>query len=106
MVKKVVASLVLVGSLAIGSAGVAAAAASSDCSNAPATIARLQAEEAQVASALASLQAKTVHGRHGASRLEREVDFLTRAEARLASRVSKLQSRCPSKGGSGGGIIA
>jgi hypothetical protein len=108
MVKKILVSLVLAGSLAAGSAGAAAAAPKSNCTKAPATIARLKAEEAQLTSTLASLQGKATSGDHETWRLERRIESLIRDEARLALRVSKLQARCPSGGGSGGGgtIIA
>ncbi len=103
MVKKVVASLVVAGSLGLGSASVAGAAPSSNCANAPARIARLQAEEAQVGSILTSLQARAAHGGREARRLQWPIAFLTRTEARIVSQVTKLQARCPSSGGSGGG---
>jgi hypothetical protein len=108
--KKVVASLVLVGSLAAGSAGVAGAAPKPNCTNAPATIAQLKAEETQVASVLASLHAMAAQGGRDTAWLQWPIAFLTRGEARLAAEVSKLQTRCPSitttgGTGSGGGNI-
>ncbi len=102
MVKKMVTSVVLVGSLAIGSAGGASADPKPSCTNAPAVIARLQAAESQLGSVLASLQAKAAGGRHEARRLHREIEFLTRVEARLASRVTELQARCPGATTGGG----
>jgi len=99
MMKKVVASLVLTGSLAIGSAGIAGAAPGPNCTKAPAVIARLQAEEAHVASLLATLQAKAAGAGHEAWRQRRSIALLTRAEADLVSQVSNLQTRCPSAGG-------
>ncbi len=105
-VKKVIASLVLAGSVAMGSAGVAAAAPSPGCANAPATIARLTAQESHVASVLASLHARVPHGRRQASRLERRIAFLTGVEGRLAARVGRVQAQCTtSSGGSGGGTV-
>jgi len=103
MVKKVVVSLALAGSLAAISAGGAGAASVPNCSNAPAAISHLQAEEAQVASTLASLQAMTATGKHEARWLQMSIAFLTRAEAGLAARVSLLQAQCPSQEYSGYG---
>jgi len=111
MVKKVVGALVLAGSLAMGSAGVAGAAPSPNCTNAPAVIARLQTEESNVASVVASLQAIAARGGREARWLQWPIAFLTRVEAGLASRVSSLQALCPSGGGSsssgsGGGTVS
>jgi len=107
MVKKVMASLALAGSIAIGSAGMAAAAPSANCTRAPARIARLQAEESHVASLVATFQGTVPHGRRQASRIERRIAFLTGVEARLASEVSNVKTQCPSgsDGGSGGGVV-
>jgi|GEM_PF-2822540 len=103
MVKKVVASLVLAGSIATGSAGVATAAPGPHCTNAPTRIARLQAQEAAVASALTSLEARAANGGRAAFRLHRDIALLTRAEARLTAQVSALEARCPSTGTSNTG---
>ncbi len=103
MVKKVVASLALAGSLAMVSSGVAEAAPGPNCTNAPAVIARLQSEETHVASVLARLQGIAAHGGREARWLQWPIAFLTHAEAGLASEVSTLQARCPSSTGSGGG---
>jgi hypothetical protein len=108
MVRKVVASLALAGSLAMGCAGAAVACtpnstpnSGSSCTNEPALVARLQAQEAQVASRLASMQAMAAQGGPGASWLRFSIAFLTHAEAELASQVSNLQAQCPTLGGSG-----
>ncbi|MGA2520726.1 MAG: hypothetical protein ABSG81_07915 [Acidimicrobiales bacterium] len=98
MVKKVVASLALAGSMAVGSAGVAAAAPAPHCANAPARIARLQTEEAQVASAVTSLQALHPHGRRETARLDRQIAALTRMETSLSARLAALQAACPAGG--------
>ena len=104
--KKVIASLVLAGSVAVGSAGVAAAAPVSGCANAPATIARLTAEESHVASLLTSLHARVPHGRRQASRLERRIAVLNGVEGYLAAQLAALQARCTTgSGGSGGGTV-
>jgi hypothetical protein len=103
MVKKVVASLVVAGSIAAGSAGVAAAAPAPHCTNAPARIAQLQAQESGVASALTALEARAAHGGRGAFRLHRDIALLTREEARLTAQVSALQARCPGTGTSNSG---
>jgi hypothetical protein len=95
MLKKVVVSLALAGSLAASSAGGAEAASVPNCSNAPATISHLQAEEAQVASMLVSLQAVAAPGKRESWWLQQSIVFLTRAEAGLTARVSKLQAQCP-----------
>ncbi len=103
MVKKVVAAAVLVGSLALGSAGVAWAAPGPNCTKVAAVITRLKAEDAQVAAALTSLEASSPHGRHAARRLERAIESLTRVEARLTARITNLEARCPTSVGTGGG---
>lgn len=105
MVKKILVSLVLAGTLAMGSAGVAAAAPSSSCANAPATIARLKAEEANIASMLATLKAEAAHAGHHGAWLQWPIAFLSHAESYLAAQVSQLQARCPSGLGSGGPTI-
>lgn len=107
MVKKVVASLALAGSLAMVGSGVAEAAPGPNCTNAPAVIARLQSEETHVASLLSRLQGIAAHGGREARWLQWPIAFLTRAEAGLSAEVSALQVRCPSSGsGSGGGTIS
>jgi len=103
MVKKVVASLVLTGSLTMGFMSMASAAPSVNCTNASATIAHLKAEEDQVASLLSSLQALAAHGGLEAQWLQFPIALLTRVEAALASEVSGLESHCSTGNGSGGG---
>jgi len=106
MLKKFVGSLLLAGSFVVGSAGAAGAAPSPNCTNAPAVIARLQTEESQVASLLASLRASAANGGREARWLQWPIAFLARVEAGLASEVSNVQAQCPSGGGSGGGTTS
>jgi P pilus assembly chaperone PapD len=94
MVKKVLVSLALAGSLAAGCAGGAEAASVSNCTNAPATISHLQAEETQVAAMLVSLQKMVAPGKREAWWLQQSIAFLTRAEARLTARIDTLQGQC------------
>ena len=111
MVKKVVASLVLTGTLAAGSAALSAPASAEgrhapSCSGAPATLARLQSAESALAARLAALQAQlaqsgTGRGSHG---LRERIAEVTREQAELAGQVNRLLGRCPAAGGSGGGI--
>ena len=103
MVQKVVVSLVLAGSLAMGSMSMASAAPSVNCTNASAAIAHLQAQEAKVASLLSSLQAFAAHGGLEAQWLQFPIALLTRVEAALASEVTGLESYCSVGSGSGGG---
>jgi len=109
MMKRMVVSLALAGSVALGTAGAAAAAPGPSCTGAPARIAQLQTEESQVSTLVAALQSGQPHGRHGVRQFEREIAFLTRVEARLTARIHALQSACPSaptSGGAGGGVSA
>ena len=103
MVQKVVVSLVLAGSLVMGSISMASAAPRVNCTNAPAEIAHLQAEEAHVASLLSSLQARAAHGGLEAQWLQFPIALLTRVEAALAAEVTGLESYCSLGSGSGGG---
>ena len=103
MRKKVAAAVFAAASLAVGFGGVAGAAPAPRCTHAAATMARLQAEEDQVTSVLATLQSRSATNRHEAAVLRFEIAVLTRFEARLASAVSHLQARCPSTTGTGTG---
>ncbi|HUO49788.1 MAG TPA: hypothetical protein VMU09_13240 [Acidimicrobiales bacterium] len=109
MVKKVVASLVLTGALAAGSAALSAPASAAgrpapSCSGAPAALARLQSAESALAARLAALEAQlaqsgTSRGAHG---LRERIAQVTREQAELAAQVSRLLGRCPAAGGNGG----
>jgi hypothetical protein len=113
MVKKVVAALVLAGSLVMCSAGVAGAkgtAPRGGCTNAAATLARLQGEEAEIAARLAALQAAAAQAlgtnrTHHAHEIQERMAELSRAESRLAAQVNSLQARCPGTGTGGGPVI-
>ena len=94
-VSHAVGALVVLGSVAMGSAGVAEAAPAPNCTHAAARIARLQNQESALSTLISSLEAQTPHGRHHARELRREIALLTRVEASLAARVTRLQAACP-----------
>ncbi len=114
MIKKVVVSLIVAGSLIAGGAGAAGAAPSINCATAPARVTQLQAQEAQVASFLTSLKAMEAHalgsGHAWQARwLQWSISFLTHAESGLAAQVAWIDAQCPppsSGGGSGIVLIA
>jgi hypothetical protein len=107
MAKKVVAALVLAGSLVMCSAGVAGAkgtAPRGGCTNAVATLARLHSEETEVTGQLASLQAAAAQAlaagkTHHAHEIQERMADLSRVESWLVAAVNSLQARCPGAGG-------
>ncbi|HTZ07947.1 MAG TPA: hypothetical protein VMB72_02675 [Acidimicrobiales bacterium] len=103
MIKRVVGSLALAGTMALGAAGTAAAAPAPHCTNASHRIARLQHEETQVSALLTRLEAVTPHGRRQANRLHQEIAALTRFEALLTNQVNRLQAQCPTSTTTGTG---
>lgn len=111
MVRKVVVSLAVAGSLTLGSAALsvpAVAAGKAPCTGAASMLARWQSEEGNVSARLAAAQsqlaqAKGTGARH---RLQARIAELTKEQARLAAEVRSLLGRCPGAGtGSGGGTV-
>jgi len=101
MIKRVVGSVALAGTMALGAAGTAAAAPAPHCTNASHRIARLQHEETQVSALLTRLEAVTPHGRRQANRLRQEIRTLTRVEAQLTNEVNRIEAQCPTSTGTG-----
>ncbi|HXX91663.1 MAG TPA: hypothetical protein VEI83_15705 [Acidimicrobiales bacterium] len=111
MVRKVVASLLVAGSLTLAPAlfpGAAGAAPKAGCTGAAATLARLRAQEAAESARLATLEGQVAQAlgagkTHRAHELQEQVAVLTKMSAWLASQVSSLLARCPGVGSTGGG---
>jgi len=116
MMRKVVAALVLAGSLAAGStvlaapAGAAGRVGTVNCSDAATTLAHLQAAQAWVAAQLAALNTQLAQGSNSAPRwrtfeLREEIAGMTALQTWLAAQVSHLQAQCPSAGAGGSGGV-
>jgi len=94
MMKKMVASLLVAGSLTMATSGMAGAVATPSCANSASTLSVLQAQEAKVGAALAALEAQESQ----VPWLKWPIAALTRREAFLAAQVTALEARCPQGG--------
>ena len=122
MVRTIITTTVLAGVLTVGGAGVASAATTGatgstpahvpDCAKAPAALARIQRLEGRATTWLPKAQQRLAtaqqEGKQArATRIQRRIAFVEKAEVRGTARQQRIDAACPgATPGAGSGVAA